>query len=79
MKLIEDISSAFAMVGRSAIGNPFFTATAITAFLWVVALAASNTCLTLIAITYTLAYLLECVIAVSVTRPPLNKSNRMID
>jgi hypothetical protein len=79
MTFTRDISSAFAEIGRCATDNPFFTATAITVFLWIVVWAAHNTCLTLIAVTWTLAYLLECVIAVSVTRPPSNKSNRMID
>lgn len=60
MTIIKDMSSAFALVGRSVIGNPFFAATYITVLLWLLSLITGNTGIMLITAIWTIAYLLEC-------------------
>lgn len=66
MRIIREISSAFAEIGRGVKGNAFFTATAITVFLWFVAFVACSTGMMIVAAVWTIAYLIECVCAISV-------------
>lgn len=74
MTIIEDMSSAFAMVGRRVTGKPFFMATYIIGLLWLTVLVSgARGGLAWIVTICTIAYLVECMNAVITARRKLNE------